>query len=382
MFEPAADLQPRKRVIDYEDVDDVPVKVEPPVPPVIYSIYQSWTDELNDIIQRACAPLLTALGAVAAKLRIDDVRKLMVYDAAKPDPYSKLAVVQWKNATTLQQWVEANAFLGPVILGLYIQSITTEQWKHHQQTPNKVTACLDIRILDRGAIPERDTLLRATQERVQAAAQVVQVRENAFQNNPTNQNRIALDEASETFLQLQSQMALQDDVHRVLALLGNQENELLFAPAWAFGVMPEAVFTKFISPTAWGAIKSAVGWIQRLPNCSSYTLKELVCSDGVLDHFATVVAYQFLNLGNGDGLAGNGNMKRARNYVNVNKMRDDMLVRMSLIATWFQTSVFTRPHPLLRKFDERIALLEPGDRDTLMVYRQHLPKRMLFGRHD
>lgn len=388
MFEPAPDLTTtRKRVIQYEpmevkpDPDKIIPQAEPPIPPIY--IYATWTDELNDIVQRACAPFLTLLGAIAGKLRIDDVRTLMVYNASVKDPYAKLAIVQGKYATSVAQWAHENAFLGPKLLGLYLQAVTTERWKQTSSSPMKVNACLDIRILDRNDLSNHDDVLRATPARVEAAEQVVENRRRAFEANPTNENRIALDQAAETVLVLQTQLAIQDDLNRVRRLMEANHAEETFAPAWAFGVMPDAAFTRFISPPAWGAIQMGVAWIQRQsPRCASFTLKELVCSEGVLDHFATVVAYHFLNLGDGTGITnGSGNLKRARNYLNVNKMRDEMLLRMRVTATWFETCVFTRTHPLLAKFDERIAMLDVADRAPLEVYRQHLPKRLLVARN-
>jgi hypothetical protein len=382
MFEPAEDLPTptRKRVIEYAPIEDKPdpdkTFVEPPVPPVY--IYSTWTDELNDIVQRACAPMLTLLGAIAGKLRIDDVRTLMVYNENVKDPYSKLAIVQGKTATSVEAWARENAFLGPKLIGLYLQSVTTEQWKKTSVSPMKVNACLDIRVLDRNDIPDHHDVIRATPARVDAAQQVVDNRQRAFDANPTNETRAALDQAVETLNLIRTQLVIQDGVNRVRELLEGHQEEMTFAPAWAFGVMPEAAFTRFISPPAWAAIQAGVGWIRRLPRCGNYTLKELVCSESILDHFATVIAYHFLNLGDGTGItSGGGNLKRARTYLNVNKMRDDLLLRMHLIATWFQMSVFTRTHPLLKKFDERIAMLDPADRAPLEIYRQHLPMRML-----
>lgn len=385
MFEPAEDLPTRKRVIEYAPIEVRPdpdeTFVEAPVPPVY--IYSTWTDELNDIVQRACAPMLTLLGAIAGKLRIDDVRTLMVYNENVKDPYAKLAIVQGKTATSVEAWARENAFLGPKLIGLYLQSVTTEQWKKTSVSPMKVNACLDIRVLDRNDIPDHHDVIRATPARVEAAQQVVDNRQRAFDANPTNETRVALDQAVETLNLIRTQLVIQDGVNRVRELLEGHQEEMTFAPAWAFGVMPDAAFTRFISPPAWGAIQMGVAWIQRQsPRCASFTLKELVCSEGVLDHFATVVAYHFLNLGDGTGITnGSGNLKRARNYLNVNKMRDEMLLRMRVTATWFETCVFTRTHPLLAKFDERIAMLDVADRAPLEVYRQHLPKRLLVARN-
>lgn len=347
----------------------VPAAIPAAVP--IHTIFMDWSDELNDIVQRANQPILNLLGAVAVKLRLDDVRSLMTYDAKKKDPREKLAIVQGYDAKTVEEWARSNAFLGPQLLGLYLKSVTVDQWKLNAPILN-INACLDIRTLDRGHLPEHE-YEHATRAQLDAAEQRVIA-------NPNDANALRNRDL------IRAQLELQDGVDRVYALLAGQEAERVFSPAWAFGVIPEAAFIRFISPTAWSAIQMAVGYITRLPRCQDVTLKELACSESVLDYFATVVAYHYLNTGDATGITGGGGgtIKRARNggktYLNVNTARNEMSERMALIAEVFSRDVYKREHPLLAHFDQRISTLSPEEQVGMAVYRQHFPQRMLVVR--
>lgn len=372
MFEPAENI--RKRSVEF-------VSADPPPPEIkkerVEFPFSQWTNELNDIIQRACNPFLVLLGAIAIKLRIDDIRTLMIYDSKKTSLRDRLAIVQGENALDVTDWAQQNAFLGPQLLGLYLKSITVEKWKSLAKDLKFVgNNCLDIRVLDND--PPAMEFFRATQERVDAAQRLVDAAQATFNANPTNATREALDRAMDNRRYLNEQLILQDGINRVQQLLQGQEAEMTFAPAWAFGVIPDAALQRFISPGAWAAMQMAVGWINRLKNCSSFTLKELVCCNGALDHFATLVAYHYLNLGDGNGLP--GTTKRQRTYLNINKMRLEMAQRMDLTSEWFSTHVYVRAHPLLAKFDERLAMLDPEQRPALALYRNHLPARELYVR--
>ena len=356
----------------------VPAVFAAPLPPLA-PILQRWTTEVNDILERACRPLITLLGAVSVKLRMESVERLLVYDKARSPAQQRARVAQMPALATVEEWARANLHLGIDLLDLFIASVTVEDWRNRPEDPRPAkrlnAPIMDIRALDRGAV--RPQALADVREEDVAAAQ-------AAYDDAVRSGRAEADQLRVRLDSIQQQLLLQGGVRAARLLIRNQEAEGVFAPAWALGVLPEEALERFVSPGAWAAIQMAVEWIKRQPNCGAYTLKVLIASPTVMDHFATVVAYHYLNVGDaGVNVPGGANSMRrggrgSQNYLNVNRMRMELGARMMATAIWFSLLIPVT-HPLLRAFEERLrGVADVEQRRQLETYRPNLPQIQLI----
>lgn len=298
---------------------------------------QIMTRDLNDVLRRASEPMISLLGSVAVKLRLDNMYTLLVWDEKK-SPLEKRPEVA-RTADSLEDWVRVNRDFGPALLEMMLSTIP------EQKPPELIRACFDI-----GDIEDNGDL--------------------------DNNLRGAKQKYPHIF----------GDAERARALLRAEEyqNENIFAPALVYQLMGDAVFRRWIAADALAAVEMAHSHIQRIPNCSSFTLKELVCSSAIRDHFAFMVAYQYLMVGdNPSRKDGRGN-SRGTTYLNVLKMRQSLSDRVFTANTFFEMCVRARPNPLLELFDKkRIALRarkhrSPEWENKMKIYRAMLPQRELY----
>lgn len=88
-----------------------------------------------------------------------------------------------------------------------------------------------------------------------------------------------------------------NEVRATITAIGMSETERQFAPAWAFECMGSAIFRRVLNTTSLAAYEVALAHVNRIPGCASFTMKELICSPGVSDMFAFLVAANFLSSG-------------------------------------------------------------------------------------
>lgn len=256
--------------------------------------------ELNHLVSRALQPVIRFVGMVAMRLRYDDSRILLQWnDNPKATMDERLGIV--KKGTSLQDFVQKNLFLGTTFLQMFVSAFDFPEEKQpvkrtlaFENAP--IGACFD---LDGGGL----------------------VRLNASNVNLQN----------------------------ALRQLVRSEVEVQFAPAWAFESMDSAVFRAVLSTTCFGAIEAAAARIRTIPNCKSFTTKELMCSDQVSHQFSFLVSSMYLMSGDEVGSRGHG---RNAAYLNIVRMRNALADSAYTCLIWFE-SVYARPHPLLQKFDEK-----------------------------
>jgi len=404
-----------------------------PVPqPQTSALIDQWAADLNNVLGRALQPLLNMLGSIAVKLRIQDVRVLMMWDNLKRSPQDRAASIV-QSAESVEAFVAANVqVIGRPLLETYIASVTSDVWdaqQQQQQGPQAIGDCFDITALDRNpprtiggasdGMSAQSRVLQAERQELHlitefnhAVAHAQTARRALLDGTGNVIASTRADEAERAAQQalrniqaqlttLRQQVLLQDDVGRARQALGAQENEQLFAPAWSFQLVSDAAMRSLVSVPAWAAMEMAVAWVRRQRGCSTYTLRELICSPAIVDNFALVVAYQYLNTGDAatTDTGGSGTIKRrtGKTYLNVNKVRDQLQERMRVAADWFSLTVTTSTHPLLRRFDEHVrkerqarwpnpAALdaEPDARnqwgEKMALYRKALPQRELIVR--
>jgi hypothetical protein len=90
--------------------------------------------------------------------------------------------------------------------------------------------------------------------------------------------------------------------------------DLFFAPPWVWACLPNAVFRSLLQTAGVGAFDLALSQVRRLPGKSEFTMHEMICSDGVNDRFAILVASNLL-------LASGGNAYPSRIWGNTQNRR-------------------------------------------------------------
>ena len=277
-----------------------------------------WTDELNNIVSRALAPLMRVLGIVAARLRYDDVRPLMVY-AADTTIEDRLKVV--RPAKTVEEFVEVNRDVGNTLLYAYIS--TYQPSAEEEQSFKSVDACFDL-----------DT-----------------------------------DDTFRTLVTDSASRRVADARKRARMYMERQEMERAFAPAWAFEVMNDAIFRAVLSVTSYGAFEAALAQVRRVPGCASFTLKELVCSPSVSDQFGFLVASTYL--ASGDDVSGSTRSRGSRHatYMNIMVMRQQLSDSIYTCKIWFE-SVYATSNQIIKHFElekqKRLSAFKPKDQETFV----------------
>jgi hypothetical protein len=175
-------------------------------------------------------------------------------------------------------------------------------------------------------------------------------------------------------------------------LLTLPEPEMAFAPAWAFELLSSDVFRAFVAPARLAAVDLAHAQVTRIRGCETFTVKELICSKGVVDQFAWMIAYQYMDASKGLPMHRPKGEKGERGiYVNINHMRETVQKRAFLCTIWFE-SVRAFPNPILAQFTEyrakqydrakKVHLLDTPEKEfawnaAMDMYYQSLPKREL-----
>jgi hypothetical protein len=303
-------------------------------------------NELNDIVGRAVQPLLTFVGMVAVKLRENDVRNLLAWpDGPKGGATSMKERVQVvEPAQTMAEFIAKNRELGPTLLGMYINSnslpppmLTT--------TTTTINACFELDGLEE-QVERADAVRRPNDDLDREIQQLEAQKQNA---SPFRLTEI------DAAIRARNEAKI---LRSGIASLMGGDVELKFAPAWAFQVMGDAVFRRILSVSTLAAIEAAAAAVRRIPNCASYTVKELICSPQVSDQFAFLVSASYLS--SGDGIppaqrgAGRGG-NRNSTYLNVLAMRQQLASKIYTCNVWFETGVARRPHPLRKAFSDQCA---------------------------
>lgn len=139
--------------------------------------------------------------------------------------------------------------------------------------------------------------------------------------------------------------------------VGLSDVERRFAPAWAFEVMGSAIFRRVLSTTTLAAFEVALAHVNRIPGCEMFTMKELICSPGVSDMFAFLVAANWISAGDGSETKHkHGRGDKSHNYLNVTRVRDITAAKVMTCKVWFE-SVVRRPNRLCREFEEKLKVM-------------------------
>lgn len=307
---------------------------------------------INDVLAQALTPMLSAVGGVAMKLGMLDMRELLAWAPQKPDlPVDRLRIIDEDPATnpvalsSVAEFVRRyEPVLGGTFLRAYLRSMVPTEvarlTKAATPTPMGHDMCFDF---------ERDLHHLFPHPRY----------------DPDEERRIrALPPGPER----DTALSLLTTGRNALDLLGLQETEARFAPAWAFSVLSNAVFRAFVQPAGLAAFEMAHSHVQRLSRCRTYTLKELICSSEVSDKFHFLVAYQYMSAHKGlpitkTSSSGSG---PSRQYVNVNQRYADLRLHHDMCTVWFENCTRATRNPLLHEFEEyrkkERARLFPGVR--------------------
>jgi hypothetical protein len=306
--------------------------------------------ELNDIISRAAQPLLTFVGMIAVKLRENDVRNLLAWPAgpngATTSIKERLQIVE--PAKTMAEFIAKNRELGSTLLGMYMNAGTTLAPLPTAATPSPINACFDLDDLER-----IDAIRRSADDDLDQEIQRLEIERQQQLLAAVTSNQILRLEQIDTLIRARKEAKLLRG--GINALMGG-DVELKFAPAWAFQVMGDAVFRRILSISTLAAIEASAAAVRRIPNCSSFTVKELICSPQVSDQFAFLVSASYLS--SGDGIppaqrgAGRGG-NRNTTYLNVHTMRQQLASKIYACNVWFETGVSRRTHPLRSAFSEQ-----------------------------
>jgi hypothetical protein len=122
---------------------------------------------------------------------------------------------------------------------------------------------------------------------------------------------------------------------------------------YTYNILDEACISVLISPSIVGALDVSRAQINRIPGCETFTLKELIMSDGVKDIFQLRVMYNFL-LGNG------GYAYADSTFGKVNGSRYNIsagIKQRALLASQFECSTFWF-QDVVRQKNPRIVEIE------------------------
>lgn len=160
-------------------------------------------------------------------------------------------------------------------------------------------------------------------------------------------------------ISLEDEMFLDQMLNRVM------ETDELIQQDWIFGILDEAVFKFILDATSLGALAMALSKIRRIPNCSGFTLRQLIMSESVRDMFGLFVAYQYL-LSSG----GNAYASRKTNAVSKGKVdgttfmlsagfqtRTALARQIETAEYWFQ-EVGAMANPNLKAVQDEVERLE------------------------
>jgi hypothetical protein len=332
---------------------------------------------INNVLERALVPLLDALGAAAFVLGEPDVRQFMVYDERNKGrrrdlPTARLRIIDEEDPELvsvdylLQRY---EPILGNAFLRMYLDQIQRSMNKKGEALAAKLQT-QQINAGEGGCFEfDRDlraySFLRPTDPDSRGLRRL---RELPNQDDPEVREQIA-------------QLVVAQQAAEALRLT---DVETRFAPAWAFSVLGNSVFRAVASPGMLAAFEMAHNQVCSFPGCSTFTLKELLCSRDTMNNFVFLAARHYMSsISALTAISRSSNNKKRHNggnYINVNHAREEHQKRAFVIKIWFE-SVYAVPNPLLDEFDkyrrDLLGPLDPEFEQRMTLYRAALPQREL-----
>lgn len=327
--------------------------------------------DINDVLERALQPMLSAVSAVAWKLGFQDARYLLLYRDDGPDsecgvtlPSSRLRIVdEDPGSPALQSMAEFKRRYEPLLGTTFLRSFLAQTLGD--------TSDLNLADLERKAAAAKPSASTTTAKKKSTSSGVVTLMEPIgssscfdFERDLAGPGVPAVNpEALSQLERLHREYPNDDDIARnlqrlrdgqaALRLFSLDKPESRYAPAWAFEVLNSAVFRAFVAPAGLAAFEMAHAHVRRIPGCSSFTMKELICSQGVADQFAFLVAHQYMDATKGlpveKPTRTTGRSRSA--YVNINQMRQMLMQRAYLCTIWFE-SVRATANSLVHEFEQ------------------------------
>jgi len=146
-----------------------------------------------------------------------------------------------------------------------------------------------------------------------------------------------------------------DDAHdlnqaAVVAIVG--PDEYRYAPAWVWGVLGDSTFRTILEHSTFSAFEIALAQVRRVPGAGSFTLKELICSEGVRDQFAFLVASGFLFASGGNAYPASTGAGGMRYNISAG-FRTRLALSNSIVTAhvWFE-SVYKTQNTVYAGFNE------------------------------
>ena len=355
----------------------------------------SITNDLNDIVRRACIPIISFIGMVAVKLRENDVRVMLQWNEDAKSIEDRLRVVQY--ADTMEEFVMKNRDLGPALLDLYITAVaqdSIDRAKKMQKTEedrelvektkgypvkaeSNVNACFELDDLE-GQLDRINSMSEARRQSFNRRQQLLDEITALAALPQTAARDLSITNKTAEMTTLTNAI----NAYNAMDTINLTEVERVFAPAWAFEMMPVAIFRKILSTTSLAAIEATCSAVNRIPNCAKFTIKELICSKQVNDQFAFLVAASYLSSGD-RAPPPQGGPGRGRNntYLNIITMRQQLADHIYTCNIFFELQVRKRSSELRSMFQKQIttkaatmdpALVGPW-MERMMRYKAQLP---------
>lgn len=338
---------------------------------------------LNRVLQRALTPLLDAIGAFAIAIGEQDVRSLLVYDERNKGkrrdlPADRLRIIDEEDPqlTTVAYLMERyEPILGNAFLNVYLEQTLNGLQEKARALYKKVKTTLPTTSMKDCVDFDRDLLFDSLRPDRETLADLKSL------TGPLPK------EVEDCIVELETAQAAAD-------LIGLTDVESRFAPAWAFSMLGNSVFRAVASPPVLAAFEMAANQVRSFPGCSTFTLKELLCSPATMNHFVFLATRHYMR--DISVLAATkekkGHRARGGNYINVNQARKQLDERNYLTSIWFE-GVYAVPNPMLAEFDayrdklrrtetlssgERVFMPLPDAQEQRMTqYRAALPQREL-----
>jgi hypothetical protein len=358
-------------------------------------IVRDFAGAINDVLEQSLTVMLDAVSAVAYKLGEQDVRRVLLWrptDKNAPEnPLAYLRIIDESDPDlkTVDYFIRTYS---PKLGVLFIQTFLESWLQEQKEETEKLVASLT-------APPTAGAELIGSNGCFDFESEIMNPRD--FGNRLLTSSRVTkqlqdllqgIDPASEDAKKIRLQYVRNKAAKDTVKLLRLKKPEIQFAPAWAFDVISSNVFREFVKPAHLVAFELALSQVNRIRGCETFTMKELICSKGVMDQFAWMVAYQYMDASKGLPMHHPKHQQGERGiYVNINHMRETVQKRAYLCRIWFE-SVRAMPNPMLQQFAmhkekerERQRLLgNLGDQLKVDLFEAHmqrlyemLPKREL-----
>jgi len=340
--------------------------------------------DLTLIIRNSLGPLLTVVGMVAVKLRMNDSSPLFARSI------DELVVP----ANTVGQFLERNRDLGVDFLRNYVSE---DLGVTQSATAWRVGANLmDFDVVnprpptDGGpGIDQQIAIIESLIASARAAIPSVEQQIAALGSDPRNtQRKIELATQPQ---QIPPHLALLYDKLEALkqqqydqGVSSARKSDLSrkYAPVWAFEAMGSVLIRKLLTTTCWGAFEAAYSKIRRIQNCERFTLNELIASQDVHDVFAFMISTEYLMSGN--NLTEGGSSGGSAKYHNIIKAREVLAGQTREARIFFECFVKKRGNrfraSFMREYEERKNSGAMSDAEIRMYdeYAKMLPMSELF----